>query len=180
MGQKSKEMVDTYDILGHVVTKGVYSRSEALVSDELLLGAVIILFDEDGNMLIQKRKGNRSYSGKWDFTAGGGAQTGETSKDTVEREFREETGLNYSIEVGEPVAVSRTKNWLIVYYAQTVKRKEFESYGTLESDEVSEFKWISITKFVEMFECGEFRGDIKPNVQRAIKDICKVLRERGK
>ncbi len=34
MGEHSEEMVDTYDILGHVVTRGVYNRKDALNSTD--------------------------------------------------------------------------------------------------------------------------------------------------
>lgn len=175
MGKHSEEMVDTYDILGHVVTRGVYSREDALKAGQLLLGAVIILFDEAGNMLIQKRTGTRSYSGKWDFTAGGGAQTGESSKDTVKREFKEETGLDYVIEVNEPIASCRNKDWLVTYYAQVVNRKEFESSGSPHSDEVSEFKWVSIPEFEAMCSMGEFRDDVKHSLRIALGDIYESL-----
>ncbi len=132
---------------------------------------MIILFDEAGNMLIQKRTGTRSYSGKWDFTAGGGAQTGESSKDTVKREFKEETGLDYVIEVNEPIASCRNKDWLVTYYAQVVNRKEFESSGSPHSDEVSEFKWVSIPEFEAMCSMGEFRDDVKRSLRIALGDI---------
>ena len=71
------------------------------------------------------------------FTAGGGAKSGENSKDAVLREFKEETGLDCDLIIDEPFAVGRTADWLIVYYAQVVNRAKFAKCETMNSDEVS-------------------------------------------
>lgn len=165
------ELVDTYTLCGRAVTRGKRVRSDLLGCNERKLGAVIILFDEEGNLLLQKRTGTRKFSGKWDFTAGGGAQCGETSKEAVQREFKEETGLNFELSIDEPIAVCRDKDWLIVYYAQIVERGLLAEYGKMNSEEVSEFKWVSVDEFDRLCASGEFRGDIKKGVCDALHEI---------
>lgn len=174
MINKSKhdgEIVDTYMSCGCRVSCGIKARSDALASNERKLGAVVVLFDEDGNILLQKRTGTRSFTGKWDFTAGGGAKSGENSKDAVLREFKEETGLDYDLIIDEPFAVGRTADWLIVYYAQIVNRAKFAKCETMKSDEVSEFQWFSFLEYERLRVTGKFRDDVCRSVHTAVVDI---------
>lgn len=47
----------------------------------------------DGDAVVLIRKGRGPYQGKWDLP-GGGVEFGESPKETLEREIREETALS--------------------------------------------------------------------------------------
>lgn len=73
--------------------KGVYQRAVT----------VGILPDEDANVLIVQRADDEdTYPGMWQ-TPGGKVDLGEAPDDALEREYREETGLDVAAE--EPLTV---------------------------------------------------------------------------
>jgi ADP-ribose pyrophosphatase YjhB (NUDIX family) len=55
----------------------------------IMTGSVACINDQQGRVLLQKRKDNR----EWSFP-GGGQEIGESATDTVRREVREEMGLD--------------------------------------------------------------------------------------
>lgn len=59
---------------------------------------------EDGQVFIQRRPAGKKLAGLWEFP-GGKRERGETPKQTVHRELREELGVE--VEVGEKLATVR-------------------------------------------------------------------------
>lgn len=60
------------------------------------VGVVGIIIDEDGKILLVKRRG-KSHEGMWGLPAGT-MQPGETVKEALEREMREELGIEIIIK----------------------------------------------------------------------------------
>ncbi len=54
--------------------------------------AAAALIDADGRVLITQRPSGKAHAGKWEFP-GGKVETGETPEQAVNRELREELGL---------------------------------------------------------------------------------------
>ena len=63
----------------------------------------VCVFDRQGRMLVQQRApGKRIWPGRWDVSAAGGVDAGETSRQAAEREFREELGIDLDLETCGP------------------------------------------------------------------------------
>ena len=57
------------------------------------LVAQVIVFNTKGQMLIQQRQAHKlGWPNRWDVSAGGSVQAGETSQQAAQRELREELG----------------------------------------------------------------------------------------
>jgi len=61
------------------------------------------IIEKDGKILIAKRKTGKCIGAKWEFP-GGKLEDGETLKECLKRELKEE--LNFDVEVGEFYASS--------------------------------------------------------------------------
>jgi 8-oxo-dGTP diphosphatase len=64
---------------------------------------VAAVIEDKGEFLACRRAANKSMAGKWEFP-GGKVEPGETDKEALEREIKEE--LNVQISVGKLIAVS--------------------------------------------------------------------------
>jgi mutator protein MutT len=72
--------------------------------DYIGVGVGAVIFNDEGKVFLAKRgKEARNESGKWEFP-GGGVEFGDTFKDTIIREMKEEFGI--TIEVGKLLGVS--------------------------------------------------------------------------
>ncbi len=70
--------------------------------------AIAVTFrDEDGRILISQRRPDDTFGGYWEFP-GGGLEPGESLKECVARELREELGI--IIEVGDPLTPIRPES----------------------------------------------------------------------
>tara|TARA_Y100000310_G_scaffold329795_1_gene400296 strand:- start:198 stop:602 length:405 start_codon:yes stop_codon:yes gene_type:complete len=104
----------------------------------MLYAGIIILFNENGEVLIVKRSSAvETYEGYWCFP-GGGADEGETSEECAVRETREETSI-------------RVKPSNLIYFYTLTKDgdKDIDFYiakswrGKVKIDwESCDYKWI--------------------------------------
>jgi len=104
------------------------------------------LIEKDGKLLIIKRSENaKVYPGHWDLP-GGKLEHGETPKEGLEREVKEETNLE--IKIGE----------LIFSYLETKKHASYVVVYACEllSDEIklskehSEYKWATKEEILKL------------------------------
>lgn len=106
----------------------------------------VFLLNDKLEMLIQRRSDNhKSMPGRWDQTAAGHVDKGETYDQSAERELAEEMGIKgvnlkpvrkyYSEESDDPGYIKRRFNFLYSgVYNGPVK---------IDKVEVSDYKWIS-------------------------------------
>lgn len=108
------------------------------------LHSMAIIQNLDGKFLISQRAMNKEWApGWWEFP-GGGVAAGETSKEAVIREIREETGLDISNE--EPFEISTYKsenaeeknNYFVDIYLYKFNFSEADI--KIPIDEVTDFK----------------------------------------
>jgi len=106
-----------------------------------------IIFDKNKRILLTKRNapGYSSWHHKWQFP-GGEIEFGETPKQTLTREVKEETGVNIKILTNRPIVETHT--W------KTDKRKVYVTLlaypvlyisGKLQTTdhEIAEIRWFS-------------------------------------
>lgn len=59
----------------------------------------MLVFNDSGELALQLRASNdSSFPSHWDFSAGGGIDPGEDSKNSAQRELREELGVDANAE----------------------------------------------------------------------------------
>lgn len=113
------------------------------------------VFNQKGEMLIQQRQPfKKDWSNMWDITMGGCATAGDSSQTAVERELREEIGLELSFENIRPT--------LTVHFAQgfddiyLLEQEVDLSKLKLQEEEVQAVKWAGCEEILDMIEEGIF------------------------
>ncbi|MBT3349015.1 A/G-specific adenine glycosylase [bacterium] len=96
----------------------------------------------DGKYLIQTRPEGKSFTGQWEFP-GGKREKGETLRACVQRECREELGVEVSVRphfYEELIDFDKTQLLLRFHRCQIQK-------GTVESREEQKFDWVAPADF---------------------------------
>jgi len=88
-----EEMIEIVDAEGSII--GIRRRSEVHGDPSLLHKVVhVLVFNDAGNLLLQKRSMNKDVApGKWDTSVGGHVSPGENVKTAALREMEEELGV---------------------------------------------------------------------------------------
>lgn len=93
---KKVEYWDIYDknkqLTGRTMERNVFN----LKDDEYHLTVLGVISRPDGKFLITKRVMTKRWAPGWWEVSGGGVTAGESSRDAVIRELKEETGLDVS------------------------------------------------------------------------------------
>lgn len=147
------ELCDIYDINGNK-TGEVIIRGELLDEDQYYLASNIWIINNDLQILIQKRSELKSVSPNIWATHGGCVNAGETSLYACIREAYEEIGIVIEAKEIKPLTRVISKNLLMDNY---IVVQEFSiSSAVLQSEEVSEIKWVSLTELEQMVENKDF------------------------
>ena len=106
-------------------------------------------------ILISKRAENKKFGGMWECN-GGSILTGETSLEGIIRELKEELGIEFSKK--EAIFLKEVRRdkippnfkdlWL---FKRDVKDEEI----TFPDGETTDFMWVTIDKFIEMYNNEE-------------------------
>lgn len=90
------EYWDIYDKDKQLTGRTMRRNDWCLADDEYHLSVLGVIRRTDGKYLITKRKMDKQWAPGWWEVSGGGVLAGETSRQAVLREVREETGLDVS------------------------------------------------------------------------------------
>ena len=90
------EYWDIYDENKQVTGRTMKRNDWCLKEGEYHLTVLGVVAKRDGRFLITKRVMTKSWAPGWWAVSGGACQAGETSKEAVLREVKEETGLDVS------------------------------------------------------------------------------------
>ena len=150
------ELIDTY-LPDHRITGRVIDRDAPVrVPDgEYVLAVHVLIFNEKGELLIQKRQETKKmFPGKWDLSAGGFVRSGEASLAAVLRETKEELGLSLAEgEVRYRMTISEACLLDDFYFAYP---KDLElPQLRLQEEEVSAVRWVSESELLRMVDTGE-------------------------
>lgn len=85
---------------------GILKQREAVHRDgDWHLAVSILIFDKDGNLLIQKRAPHVAEPNRWEVSTSGHLAPGESPREAIIRELEEELGLNINpnnlVSIGE-------------------------------------------------------------------------------
>ena len=165
------EVWDILDKNGNPTGKTVVRGKRGLMKGEYHLVVHIWVIDKNGNFLIQRRSDDRPLMpGEWAAT-GGSAFSNESSRHAAKRELCEELGID--LDSGRFTLAKRmlrrfsiTDIWAVRYDADISKL-------VLQSDEVSQVKWVSPMQLRRMIKNGEFHNYGKDyfDLVFSIKDI---------
>lgn len=143
-------IVDERDNIIDEIDKAVFDKTTGRIYRTVSL----ILFNEDGNFLIQRRAFSKAtFAGKWQFSAAAGhVQIGESYLDAIYRETIEEIGLNIKAKDFIPVEkvfikTKENKRRFMQVFAVKTKFK-LENLSILH-DEVAEVSLVSFGDFCE-------------------------------
>lgn len=115
----------------------------------------ICIFNSQGELLIQKRSESKPlWSGKWDLSVGGAAQSGDSSWQAAQREVKEELGLDIDFSKIRPSLTINFDNGFDDIYLLNLDFDDHKLH--LQSDEVTEVRWTDEEGLHEMIKKEEF------------------------
>ena len=109
----------------------------------------VMVEDEDGHILIQKRNADKQlYPGCWDNSAAGHVDAGESYRQAAKRELHEEIGITPELlEVdyyqAKGVFHGRKLNRFVRLYKAVVPHS---TSFTIQKAELSEVKWVTLAE----------------------------------
>jgi len=127
---------------------GYGSRDEAINDGIIHIIVRLLVFNSNGEILIQKRSHKVKMPNKWDQSAGGHVDEGEGYEAAGKRELLEEMGIEtdnisfitkFYTEKRDSDGVTRRFNSLFALHG-------YDGKITVDNDEVSGYKWISPEK----------------------------------
>ena len=148
--------MELWDVYDHCFQKTgkIHERGNPLAPGEYHLSVAIYPINSGKQVLIQKRNQNlKLMPGEWAAT-GGSALQGEDPWDACKRELMEELGIAATKENSELIALfKRIDSYNALWIVHTdVMLEEL----TLQSEEVSEAKWVSIAELKALAKDGRF------------------------
>jgi len=128
----SEECLQLVDRDGNPV--GTAPRSECHGNPELIQAVVHLhLFDRDGRLYLQKRAATKDrFPGRWDTSVGGHVAPGETPDQAIQRETREELGIDLS-DSDEAAGLNRLERLAPYIYSDEVETEYIIPYRLLYS-----------------------------------------------
>lgn len=148
------ERFDIYDENRNLTgrTKG---RGEKLEEGEFRLVVHVVIFNSKGEMLIQQRQPfKKSWPNFWDLSVGGCAISGETSKQTAQRELFEELGIDLDFSKLRPKV---TFNFDEAFNDVFIIEKDIDLNDlNLQYEEVQTAKWATEEEVLSLIEEGAF------------------------
>lgn len=148
------ELVDLYD--ENRVPLGLTAERHCPKgANEYRIVVHVCVFDSRGRLLIQQRTPEkRVWPCKWDVSVGGGVDAGETSRQGAEREFREELGYPLELTDLRPAVTVNFPEGFDDFYIVT--RDLDETQLTLQKEEVSAVRWVTLEELLAMVDDGSF------------------------
>lgn len=144
------ELWDVYD-KNRVKTGRKHERGTPLPVGDYHLVVSIWIINSRQEILLAKRHPDKHYPNMWECP-GGSALAGENSLEAALREVKEEIGIDLSSCNGKLMKSDRRQNdfrdvWLFTH--------DFSIDDTvLQSEEVTDVKWVSIMELESMFNDG--------------------------
>jgi isopentenyl-diphosphate Delta-isomerase len=144
------ERIQIVDENDHIT--GVATRQEAWEKGLYYRLVQVVLRDENGNFLLQKRSLQKSFCpGRWTNAASGHVDEGETYETSASRELAEEIGIKAELTFVGKVRVNTMMNnkkinqFNGVFEGKVSRHTEF----ALQPEEVSEIRWFTLADLKE-------------------------------
>ena len=136
-------------------TGRVMERSDTPAPGDCRTVVHVCVFNAAGQLLIQRRSAQKfTYPLRWDVTAAGAVDAGETPRQAAERELREEMGIAVDLSRVRPVMTVNFPTGFDDMFA--VERELDPKELTLQTEEVCEAKWVTLAEAERMVRTKEF------------------------
>ncbi len=155
LGANMEEIIDLYDI-DRNKTGETHRRGDPMPKGRFCLTVHVCLFNEKGELLIQKRAHEQcAWPDLWDVSAGGGALCGECSRTAAEREAAEEPGIQISLSQERPRFTCNYPEGFDDFYFLHIPRFDTARLP-LQRAEVSDARWASEEEILRLWSEQKF------------------------
>ena len=150
------EKLDVYNTdkkrTGKVIER---KQGVTLNKGEYIISVQCWIVNSEGKILLTQRSLNKNNGGKWEPT-GGLVVSGETSKQGITRELKEEIGLDIEDDKIRLIKEIVEENEKINFFRDIYLIKEDINLDELSfNDEVIDAKYVTIEEFSKMIENNE-------------------------
>ena len=150
------EKLDVYNIdkkrTGKVIER---KQGVTLNNGEYIISVQCWIVNSEGKILLTQRILNKNNGGKWEPT-GGLVISGETSKQGIKRELKEEIGLDIEDDKIRLIKEIVEENEKLNFFRDIYLIKEDINLDELSfNDEVIDAKYVTIEEFSKMIENNE-------------------------
>lgn len=147
------ELLDIYDE-NKQKTRKIIDREEVenLNKNEYIISVHCWIINSSREILITQRSLNKKRGGKWEDTHGA-VQTGETSIIGMQRELKEELGIDIKEDELKLITTDKSDNKFKDFYAVAKDIKIEDIY--FNDGEVMDCKYVTIGELKKMIENGE-------------------------
>lgn len=136
-------------------TERIGTRGIPLQRGDYRMVVTVLIFNEKGELLIQKRAANKiGFPNYWDYSASGQVLAGEEIYKGAERELFEELGIQVNLEE-EPICFTYAfaEGWDHYYL---IKKSINLDALVLQKEEVQEVRWVDEVTYLELLKSGFF------------------------
>lgn len=148
------EFYGLYDI-NRIPTNESLERGRIPNKDKFITVVHLALFNREGKMLIQKRsKDKKSWANIWDVSVGGTPVAGETSIQGIQRETKEELGLEIDFSEKRPSLTYSFSYGFDDFYTLVMDISLDEI--RIQEEEVQEVKFASKEEIFKLIDNKEF------------------------
>ncbi|MEX1376764.1 MAG: NUDIX domain-containing protein [Eubacteriales bacterium] len=148
------EIWDIYDINMQKTGKTT-KRGERLKENEYHLVVCVCIFNKDGEMLIQQRQKDKiGWPNRWDLSAAGSVVHGEDSRSAIQRELKEELGIDIVFSSLRPILTVNFSRGFTDYYC--IEKDVDINSLKLQKEEVQNVKWADKETILNMIDKEEF------------------------
>ena len=167
------ELWDIYDRnkkkTGRTAERGV----DQLKEGEYHIVVTGIIINSKNEILISKRAEYKKHGGMWECN-GGSILKGETSLEGILRELKEELGIQFSEKEAIFLKeIRRDKTPPDFKDIGVFKRDVEEAEITFPDGESTEYKWVSIEQFMDMFN----QKEIVPTIDIGEKELREAVKK---
>lgn len=157
------EIRDLYDENKKLTSETIY-KGQNVPKGRYYITVVIFIQNDKNEFLLQRR--TKKKDGKW-ATTGGHPVSGETSKQGIITEIKEELGINVEEKNIELFKTMKTEDDFIdLYY---LKENIDINKIKIQKEEVEDVKWVSIKEIQKMIQQGIFSESHKTFFDECMK-----------
>lgn len=132
----------------------VMERKSPVPGDLCVITVFACIFCDD-KMLIQQRQSTKAgWPSMWDVSSGGATASGESSREAVVRETREELGIVLASEQFVKIFSIYHDNHIHDIFTVKVESEDWDF--NVPNDEVMNVKWASEQEILDMIDAGTF------------------------
>lgn len=163
------ELWDVYNSKREKIGKVIERGKEWLGENEYHLVVFGWIFDKDKNLLITRRDPKKPFGLMWECT-GGSVTIGEDTLQGIQREIREETGLELDKNSFKLIGTEIENNIIVDVYISVLDKIDI-SKVKLQENETVEAKIVSLEEFKNMMKSEQVAPNVCECYERHLKNL---------